>query len=123
MRKQDRLRLGDLEAEIMGYVWRSKRTTVREVWEQIYERRKIAYTTVMTVMNRLAQKGILSREKIGVTYYYTPAVTKTQVVRAYVDDLMAKFGQGAASPLVKRLLTESVAGADKEKILEIIDKM
>ncbi|GFP19478.1 hypothetical protein HKBW3S03_00983 [Candidatus Hakubella thermalkaliphila] len=123
MRKQDRLRLGDLEAEIMGYVWRSRRTTVREVWEQIYEKRKIAYTTVMTVMNRLTQKGILSREKIGVTYYYTPVVTKTQVIHAYIDDLVARFGQGAASPLVKRLLSEGVAGADKEKILEIINKM
>ncbi|GFP40741.1 BlaI/MecI/CopY family transcriptional regulator, partial [Candidatus Hakubella thermalkaliphila] len=86
MRKQDRLRLGDLEAEIMGYVWRSRRTTVREVWEQIYEKRKIAYTTVMTGMNSLTQKGILSREKIGVTYYYTPVVTKTQVIQAYIDD-------------------------------------
>ena len=62
--------LYDLEAEIMEVVWRhfTSAFTVRDVFEQLEQQRDIAYTTVMTVVDRLAKKGLLSQERAGKTY-------------------------------------------------------
>ena len=57
--------LGELEAEVLGVVWEMKQATVQEVKDALEPRRSLAYTTVMTVMSRLAEKGILERRKEG----------------------------------------------------------
>jgi len=78
--------IGRLEAEIMSEVWNIQDTTktsqiaVREVYEAIRAKRQIAYTTVMTVMNNLAKKGLLKQEKDQVVYLYTPTKTKKILV-------------------------------------------
>ncbi len=54
--------LGPLETEIMQIVWREKFTTVKKVHQALQNQREIAYTTVMTTMTRLAEKGVLNRE-------------------------------------------------------------
>ena len=57
--------LGDLEADIMEVVWSKTTITVREVFGELKKTREIAYTTVMTVMTRLAEKGLLQKNKTG----------------------------------------------------------
>src|SRR5947209_13966972 len=69
--------LGDLEAEIMELIWArpaEQGTTVREVFEILYERRRIAYTTVMNTMTRLAKKHLLRVEKQDLAYVYYPSL-------------------------------------------------
>ena len=72
-------RLGDLETEVMGVVWEKRKATVQDVKEALAPRRSLAYTTVMTVMSRLAQKGILERQKEGRAFYYTPVASQEKV--------------------------------------------
>jgi predicted transcriptional regulator len=82
----------------MQIVWREKSTTVKQVHRRLQdnpERADIAYTTVMTTMTRLAEKGILNRRRDGLAYIYTPAVTKndfeSMMVRRVLDGLMDDY--------------------------------
>ncbi len=90
--------LGDLEAEIMELIWArpaGQGTTVRDVFEVLYERRHLAYTTVMNTMTRLARKQLLRVEKVDQAYVYYPAFTQQEFVSRFVsrilDDLLVNF--------------------------------
>jgi predicted transcriptional regulator len=90
--------LGDLEAEIMELIWArptDQGTTVREVFEVLYERRKVAYTTAMNTMTRLAKKRLLRVEKKDQAYVYYPTLTKPEFVSRFVgrilEDLFVNF--------------------------------
>ncbi len=73
--------LGDLERRIMEAVWAADGPiSVREVHGRIGEDRELAYTTVMTVLDRLAKKGLLLRERDGRAYRYTPAQSRDELV-------------------------------------------
>lgn len=90
--------LGDLEAEIMELVWahsREQGITVRDVFEVLYERRRIAYTTVMNTMSRLAKKKLLRVEKQDQAYVYYPTFTEQEFISHFVgrilEDLFVSF--------------------------------
>jgi predicted transcriptional regulator len=83
--------LGDLEAEIMELVWArppGEQTTVRQVFESLYERRRIAYTTVMSTMARLARKRLLLVEKDGQAYAYRPTLSQREFVSRFVERVL-----------------------------------
>ncbi len=84
--------LGELESQVMEIVWARGETTVREVHESITRKRPLAYTTIMTVMTRLAEKGVLRRKLANGAYVYRPAEPR------------AAFEAGAASRLLKDAL-------------------
>ena len=99
--------LGDLEAEVMELIWMrppGQGTPVREVFETLYERRlnaspderrRIAYTTVMNTMTRLAKKQLLRAEKDDQAYVYYPTLTQQQFIARFVghilEDLLVSF--------------------------------
>jgi predicted transcriptional regulator len=90
--------LGDLEAEIMEFIWArptNQGTMVREVFEALYERRRIAYTTVMNTMTRLAKKNLLWVEKNDQAYIYHPNFTQQEFISRFVgrilEDLLVTF--------------------------------
>src|SRR5579885_706955 len=70
--------LGQLQAEVMEIVWARGPVTVREVLDCLPGDRDLAYTTVMTVMSRLADEGVLARERVGKTYIYLAARDRAQ---------------------------------------------
>jgi predicted transcriptional regulator len=83
--------LGDLEAEIMELIWArpaSQGTTVRDVFEILYQQRRIAYTTVMSTMSRLAKKQFLRIEKHEQTYVYTPTMTQQEFILRFVSHIL-----------------------------------
>lgn len=89
---------GDLEADIMELIWArpaDQGTTVRDVFEILYERRRIAYTTVMNTMTRLVRKNLLRVEKDGQAYIYYPTLTQEEFVARFVgrilEDLLVSF--------------------------------
>ncbi|GAW93752.1 BlaI/MecI/CopY family transcriptional regulator [Calderihabitans maritimus] len=110
--------LGDLEAAVMETVWKKGRVSVRDVYEELRRERQIAYTTVMTIMSRLADKKILYKEKQGIAYYYTPLYSKEEFTRSFVreviDGLLEDYAEFAFSHFINRLQEE-----DEEKILEL----
>lgn len=83
--------LGDLEAEIMELIWErpgDQRTTVREIFELLYERRHVAYTTVMNTMVRLTKKHLLRVEKQDKAYVYIPTTTQQEFISRFVDRIL-----------------------------------
>ena len=100
--------LGELELAIMRVAWSRKIVTVRDVLDILKKKRPLAYTTVMTVMGRLADKGLLIAEKEGKTYRYRAAYTKEEfeaqtagrVVQSLIDDF---GGETAINQFVKQL--------------------
>ncbi|MCH7730254.1 BlaI/MecI/CopY family transcriptional regulator [Patescibacteria group bacterium] len=91
--------LGPLEQEVMACLWGERNVSVREVCKCLRRERKIAYTTVMTIMTRLTKKGYLERKRKGRAYVYSPKKTKKQAARAIVGRalnlLVEQFGEEA----------------------------
>ena len=82
--------LGPLEAEIMDHAWtRGGSFTVREVLDALGSRHDLAYTTVMTVMERLSNKGFLVRRKVGRAYSYQPRMSRDDYSAALVRSVLA----------------------------------
>lgn len=114
--------LGPLEAEVMQAVWRAHApVSVREVLVELNRRRTplLAYTTVMTVLTRLATKGIVSREVDGRGYRYTAAlpdeaaIAVREVVRDFGEAAIAQFvDEAKADPKLLRRL-QKLLGADQ----------
>jgi predicted transcriptional regulator len=98
--------LTDQELEIMKIVWERPTATVREVYEALLERRKVAYTTVMTMMKILEQKGYLTRKQVERAYVYRPAQPKKRVIQAMVRDFVNRVFNGSAEPLLAHLIED-----------------
>ena len=79
--------LGPLETEIMQTIWQDDRSTVKKVHRKLSQQRDIAYTTVMTTMSRLAEKGVLNRHREGLAYVYSPAITEDDFVTMVVQQV------------------------------------
>jgi len=99
--------LGGLEAAIMEHLWDAGSGSVGEVVEAMRARRDIAYTTVMTVMGRLVDKGLLRREPDRRPYRYRPALSRDEflsdVSRKVIDDLVEDFGDVAMAQFLEVL--------------------
>ena len=80
---------GGLEAAIMECLWHAGQGNVRYVYTCLSEKRQIAYTTVMTVMSRLSDKGYLVKEKSGNAYIYTPSVSRAGLEKTVVGSVLA----------------------------------
>jgi predicted transcriptional regulator len=94
------------ELEIMKVVWSSGASTVRDVYEALLERRKIAYTTVMTMMNILEQKGYLKKTQRDRAYVYQAARPEKQVIRGMVREFVDRVFNGSAEPLLLHLVED-----------------
>jgi BlaI family penicillinase repressor len=92
------------ELEIMKVVWPRGEATVREVYETLLERRQIAYTTVMTMMNVLEKKGHLRKRDEGRSFVYRPARPQGQVVGSMVREFVERVFGGHAAPLLAHLV-------------------
>jgi predicted transcriptional regulator len=110
-RSRDLTGLGWLEAEILRIVWDKGQVTVRDVYEELRLRRRIAYTTVMSVLRNLAAKGLLEQDKSKPAYIYTPAVNDTQVAEAILDALVDKIMGGRVEPLIEYLQQKKAQSA------------
>jgi predicted transcriptional regulator len=98
--------LTEQELEIMKVVWELQTATVRDVYEVLLGRRKIAYTTVMTMMNILEDKGYLKKRAEDKAHVYRPAQARAKVIRAMVEDFVSRVFNGSAQPLLVQLVKD-----------------
>lgn len=111
--------LGPLEAEVMAVLWATGTPlSVREVVERLNPGRAtpLAYTTVMTVLSRLAGKGILVREQKGRGFVYAPAVADAAEIA--VRGVLAEFGDAALARFVDRVELDPRLRARLRKLME-----
>jgi predicted transcriptional regulator len=115
--------LTEQELEIMKVVWERKTATVRDVYETLRERKGVAYTTVMTMMNILESKGHLVKRPEGRAFMYEPSQAQTQVISGMVQEFVDRVFDGAARPLVLSLLQEQkLSREDLKEISRLIDE-
>jgi predicted transcriptional regulator len=98
--------LTEQELEIMKIVWRRGNATVRDVYEDLLTKRKIAYTTVMTMMGILEQKGHLNKAADERAYVYSPTKPQREVLGNMVQDFVKRVFNGSAKPLLVHLIEE-----------------
>jgi predicted transcriptional regulator len=101
------------ELEIMKVIWKLGPSTVRQVYEAMLKRRKIAYTTVMTMMNILEQKGFLKKNQGEKAFVYATSQPEQQVIRAMVRDFVDRVFNGAAEPLLLHLVEDDKLTAEE----------
>lgn len=90
--------LGQLEATVMERLWASESSVaVRGVLVDLQKERAIAYTTVMTVLDNLHRKGMVTREKAGRAYRYRPAYTREEHTAALMEQVLAGSGDRGAA--------------------------
>jgi BlaI family penicillinase repressor len=113
--------LTEQELEIMKIVWAREVASVRDVYEALLERRKIAYTTVMTMMKILEQKKYLLKTQEDRAYIYRPAKPKNQVIKGMVREFVNRVFNGSAEPLLVHLIEDQrLSKKDLEEITHMI---
>jgi BlaI family penicillinase repressor len=112
------------ELAIMKVVWRLEKATVRDVYQALREKRRVAYTTVMTMMKILEEKGYLTKTRIERAYVYRPARPRQQVVGAMVRDFVDRVFDGAASSLLLHLAKDRrLSKGERASIRRAIEEM
>lgn len=114
------IRLHDLEAEIMDIVWSRKlaRFAVSDVLAVLERRREVAYTTVMTTVARLHEKGLLSRERDGKRYLYSACGDREDFLQSTAREVFESIGAPAGRESMA-LLVETVSSADASALDEL----
>jgi predicted transcriptional regulator len=126
MGKKDReYELGEAELVVLRVLWEGGAQTVREVMTRLHERgRKVAYTTVLTFLTRLEQKGYVSSNKEDTAYVYRSKVTRESVTRSRVRALLEQLYDGAAGPMVLQLIENERLSSDEiAKLRKLIDDL
>lgn len=124
MRRRTLSRLGETEMEVLHHVWALGEASVADVHSTMLKGRTVAYTTVMTVMKKLADKGFLHCNSSGSRYLYTPARDPARVRQELVQDLLDQVFQGSASALVQTLVRgEQIPPGERAEIQELLKSL
>jgi len=111
------------ELEIMKLVWQRGAATVRDVYEVLLERRKIAYTTVMTMMKILETKAYLKKRSQDRAFIYRPAHPKNQVIGGMIREFIDRVFNGSAEPLLVHLVkSRHLSEKDLQKIARMVEE-
>jgi len=105
------LDLAPLELDCMNVLWPLGEATVRDIRDQLAPRRARAYTTIMTIMDRLARKGIVERRKSGRAYIYRPRLTAEEARSHALAQVVDNFFRGSKQALLDELGVLPDAGA------------
>jgi BlaI family penicillinase repressor len=97
------LELAPLELDCMNTLWPIGEATVREIRDQLASRRPRAYTTIMTIMDRLARKGVVERRKVGRAYYYRPNLSAEEARTHALGQVVESFFGGSKEALLEQL--------------------
>jgi predicted transcriptional regulator len=114
------------ELSIMKVIWRLGSATVREVYEALRENRRVAYTTVMTMMNILEAKGYLKKEKEKEerAYRYRPARAEQATITSMVSEFVDRVFDGASRPLLLHLARSGkLTEKERAELLRLIKEV
>ena len=113
-----------LEVECLKILWKLVEGNVRDVREALTGSRNLAYTTVMTVLDRLSRKGRVARRKVGRSFVYVPVLSREVLRRLAVQDLVDRYFEGSEEALVDYLRNgepdepDDVVTAESEEALD-----
>ena len=108
---------GELQAQVMAALWRLSAGTVEQVRNELPPRYQGAYNTVQTVLNRLAERGLLERAREGRTFVYRPRLTEAEYLSGSIRRTLA----GASSEARQAALASIIGGLRPEELSEVED--
>ncbi len=115
--------LGDLQAAVMEAVWKLREATVEQVRRKIRRPKPPAYTTVLTVMQKLEKAGWLEHRREGRAYVYNATRTRTEQGSLSLQRFVKRVFGGDPKRMLQHLLeTEELSGADLTEIRKMIDQ-
>jgi predicted transcriptional regulator len=119
------LDLGDAELQVLRALWEIGPATVRQVLDHLRARgRRLAYTTVLTFLTRLEQKGIVTSDKSSLAYVYRARVTRERITRSRLRTLVHQLYDGAAGPLVLQLIrSETLTPQEVQELQTLIEQL
>lgn len=117
--------VGASELEVLKVLWDEGPCTVRQVHAALHDRgRRVAYTTVMTFLNRLEQKGSVAADKRGLAYVYRAVVSREKLSRSRLKTLVQEMYDGAAGSLVLHLVkSEQLTPNEVAELQKLLDKL
>jgi predicted transcriptional regulator len=119
--KSDLEQLGSLETELMEHIWKLGETSVRDLHEKFSDR--LAYTTIMTTLDRLYKKKMLDRRKVGKAFLYVPALSEGQYRELLAEHLIGiALHDGRHSQAVLSCFVKAVSETDR-RMLDRLDQL
>lgn len=117
--------VGTAELEVLKALWDRGPSTVRQVLAQLHAGgRQVAYTTALTFLTRLEQKGFVTSDKSELAYVYKPKVTRDRVRQSRLRTLVNQLYDGAAAPLVVQLIrTQRFSSDEIAELHDLIDRL
>ncbi len=113
----------DLEMQILSVLWDRGASSAREVLQAMPDRKKRAYTSVLSVMQVMEKKGLLKHKNRGVAHVYSPAVSKRTVIRPFMRKVLNEVFGGRPSAMMQALLTETaVSDTELAQIHKLLKK-
>ncbi len=112
-----RTKPSDMELQVLAVLWENGPSTVRQVLDAMPDGKQRAYTTVLSVMQVMEKKKLLDHTRDGLAHVYRPSVTRNQIYRPLMKDLLTNFFSGKASTAMQFLLAE--ADVDEAELKEI----
>lgn len=116
--KHSLLDLAPLELACMNTLWPLGEATVREIRDGLAARRARAYTTIMTIMDRLARKGVVERRKAGRAYIYRPLLTAEEARAQALTQVVENFFGGSKEALLVHLGSAAAPSSESREQLE-----
>ncbi len=96
--------LGPLEMEVLDVIWEMGQATSREIFEKMREKKRLGQSTVLTVLRRLSDRGILKRQAGGDVYVYSPVMAREQLGGQMIDDVVNRIYGGSVEPVISYLM-------------------
>ena len=113
----------DLELQALGVLWQRGPSTVREVLEAMPDRKKRAYTTILSVMQVMERKGLVAHASRGRTHVYKAKVTKRQVLPPMLKSFVANVFGGSTVAAVQQFLQQTdVSDEELDEIRRLLDQ-
>ena len=123
MRRRAGRKLGELELQILNILWQRGPSTVREVLDELSAEPRPAYTTVLTMMRLMHEKGYLDRRERGRAHIYQARLRERRVKRSLLRDLIDGAFRGSAEALVVRLLEdEDLSREELRRVRRLIEE-
>jgi len=118
----DRQQLTELQIAILRLLWERGEASVAELWEALYPERKLAQTTIATIVARLQRRGILSRRTRDRQFVYKTLLTEADVQHSMVSELTERLFAGDVTALVSHLLSaRDMSPGDLARVREMIE--
>jgi BlaI family transcriptional regulator, penicillinase repressor len=112
------------ELAIMKVVWQRESATVRDIYEQLRENRDVAYTTVLTMMKILEQKGYVTKTRVDRAFVYRAARPRQQVLGGMVREFIDRVFDGASRPMLLHLVKETrLSDKERKALLRAIEEV